>query len=41
MAVAIANEVSHILTFNPKDFTKVAELAIVHPNQVEPTRLEF
>ena len=40
MAVAIANEISYILTFNPKDFTKVQELTIVHPNEVETTTLE-
>ena len=40
MAVAIANEIGHILTFNPKDFTKVTELTIVHPNEVETTEIE-
>ena len=40
MAVAIANEIGHILTFNPKDFTKVTELTIVHPNKVETTEIE-
>lgn len=40
MAVAIAFSISHILTFNPKDFTKVTELTIVHPDEIEPTRLE-
>ncbi len=40
MAVAIANEISHILTFNPKDFTKIAELTIVNPDEVEPTKIE-
>ncbi|MDJ0571300.1 MAG: PIN domain-containing protein [Pleurocapsa sp. MO_192.B19] len=40
MAVAIANQISHVLTFNPKDFTKIKKLTIVHPDEVEPTRLE-
>ncbi len=40
MAVAIANGISHILTFNPKDFTKIRELTIVHPNEIELTTLE-
>lgn len=40
MAVAIANQITHILTFNPKDFTKVTELTIVHPDQTESTTLE-
>ena len=40
MAVAIANKIGHILTFNPKDFTKVTELTIVHPNKVETTEIE-
>ena len=40
MAVAIANQISYILTFNPKDFTKIRELTIVHPDEVEPTTLE-
>ena len=35
MAVAIANRISHILTFNPKDFTKIQELTIVQPDEVE------
>ena len=40
MAVAIASSITHILTFNPKDFTKVTELAIVHPDDIEPAILE-
>ena len=40
MAVAIANKIGHILTFNPKDFTKVTKLTIVHPNKVETTEIE-
>ena len=40
MAVAIANEISHILTFNPKDFIKIQELIIIHPDDVEPTKIE-
>ena len=40
MAVAIANEIDHILTFNPKDFTKIRELTIVHPDEIELTALE-
>ena len=35
MAVAIAYKISHILTFNPKDFTKIQELTIVQPDEVE------
>ncbi|MEL6579114.1 MAG: type II toxin-antitoxin system VapC family toxin [Cyanobacteria bacterium J06621_12] len=40
MAVAIANGIDYILTFNPKDFTKIKELTIVHPHDIEPTTLE-
>ena len=40
MAVAIASSITHILTFNPKDFTKVTELAIIHPADIEPVILE-
>lgn len=40
MAMAISNGISYILTFNPKDFTKVQELTIVHPNEVETTKIE-
>ena len=40
MAVASAHEISHILTFNPKDFTKIEELTIIHPDEVEPTKIE-
>lgn len=35
MAVAIAFSITHILTFNPKDFTKIKELTIVHPDDIE------
>jgi predicted nucleic acid-binding protein len=37
MAVAIAESISHILTFNSKDFTKIKEITIVHPEDIEPT----
>ena len=37
MALAIAHQIGYILTFNPKDFTKVTELTIVHPNEIENT----
>ena len=40
MAVAIASSITHILTFNPKDFTKITELTIVHPNDIELATLE-
>ena len=40
MAVAIANEIDYILTFNPKDFTKIRELTIVHPDEIGLTTLE-
>ena len=40
MAVAIASSITHILTFNPKDFTKVTELTIVHPGHIESATLE-
>ena len=40
MAVAIANGINHILTFNPGDFTKITELIIVHPDEIEPTTLK-
>ena len=40
MAVAIASSITHILTFNPKDFTKITELSIVHPKDIEPVTLE-
>ncbi|MDJ0719207.1 MAG: PIN domain-containing protein [Prochloraceae cyanobacterium] len=40
MAVAITSSLTHILTFNPKDFTLTTELIVVHPDEVEPATLE-
>jgi predicted nucleic acid-binding protein len=37
MAMAITSSITHILTFNPKDFTKIKEITIVHPDDTEPT----
>ena len=33
-AVALAHNISHILTLNPKDFVEVEEITIVHPNSI-------
>ena len=40
MAVAIASSITHILTFNVKDFTRITELTIIHPNDIKPSTLE-
>lgn len=37
MAVAIAYSVTHVLTFNVRDFAKIKELTIVHPSQIQTT----
>lgn len=34
VAVMLANSVTHILTFNPKDFTGIADITITHPQQL-------
>ena len=33
-AVALAHNISHILTLNPKDFVEVEGITIVHPNSI-------
>jgi predicted nucleic acid-binding protein len=33
-AVALAHNISHILTLNPRDFVKVEGITIVHPNNI-------
>ena len=40
MTVAIACSITHILTFNVKDFTRITELTIIHPNDIKPATLE-
>ena len=34
MAVAYASSITHILTFNPKDFILTTELTVVHPDEI-------
>jgi predicted nucleic acid-binding protein len=34
-AVMLAHNISHILTFNPKDFVAVAGMTIVHPHHIQ------
>ena len=40
MAVAIASFVTHVLTFNVRDFAKIEALIIVHPSQVQTLEAE-
>jgi predicted nucleic acid-binding protein len=37
-AVALAHNISHILTLNPKDFVAVEGITIVHPNSISGIR---
>jgi predicted nucleic acid-binding protein len=34
MAVMMAHQITHVLTFNPDDFLKIPALTIVHPSEI-------
>ncbi len=34
LAVMKANKISHLLTFNPKDFLSLPDITIVHPQEM-------
>ena len=36
IAVMLANEITHLLTFNPSDFAGISSITIVHPQDLPP-----
>ena len=34
VAVMLAHKITHLLTFNPQDFDKIADIVVVHPRDI-------
>lgn len=40
VAAMLANDITHILTFNPSDFTDLSSVTIVHPQDLAPFEVD-